>query len=184
MGLGLAIAYSIIKKHGGAIDIASQQNIGTTVSIYLPASDKQIVPLENKARKALPVTKKILVMDDEEMLRNMTRNMLEGLGYEAIVAFEGEEAIQTYSKAKSAGSPFGGVILDLTVKGGMGGIETIRRLLEIDPDIRAIVASGYSNDPVMANFKAYGFLAALEKPFQLKDLMKALEKIIAPTEND
>jgi CheY-like chemotaxis protein len=116
-------------------------------------------------------------MDDEEMLRNVTRSMLESLGYEVETACNGEEAIALYTTAKGAGRPFGAVIMDLTIKGGLGGKETIKRLREFDPDIRAIVASGYSTDPVMANFRAHGFLDALHKPYQLQDLENSLEGI-------
>jgi two-component system cell cycle sensor histidine kinase/response regulator CckA len=181
LGLGLAIAYSIIKRHGGSIDIASRQNVGTTVSIYLPAGDKELVAQESTARKVLPFNRKILVMDDEELLRDVTRSILERLGYEAEVACDGEEAIQIFSKAKESGSPFGLVILDLTIKGGIGGKETIKRLKELDPDVRAIVASGYSSDPVMANFREYGFDDALQKPYRLIDLRKALGETVDRT---
>ena len=177
MGLGLTVAYSIIKNHGGSIDITSQPNIGTTVSVSLPAMDKQIVPLETRAELAPMVNNKILVMDDEELLRIVTQQILEMVGYQVEVACNGEEAIQIYSQAQLKGSPFGAVILDLTIKGGMGGRETIKRLKEIDPDIRAIVVSGYSNDPVMANFKEYGFFDALHKPYRLEDLERSLRAV-------
>lgn len=178
LGLGLTVTYSILKKHGGAIDIASQPGAGTTVSMYLPAIDSQIIdPRESRPRKASAVDKKILFMDDEEMLRNVTRSMLESLGYEVETVCNGEEAIALYTTAKGSGRPFGAVILDLTIKGGLGGKETIKRLKEFDPDIRAIVASGYSTAPVMANFRKHGFLDALHKPYQLQDLEKSLEGI-------
>ncbi|MCL7487696.1 MAG: response regulator [Desulfobulbaceae bacterium] len=178
LGLGLTVTYSILKKHGGAIDIASRPDAGTTVSMYLPARDRQIIDTrETRPRKAPASNKKILFMDDEEMLRNVTRSMLENLGYEVETVCNGEEAIKLYTDAKEAGEPFGAVILDLTIKGGLGGRETIKKLREFDPDIRAIVASGYSNDPVMANFREYGFLDALNKPYQLQDLEKSLEGI-------
>ena len=178
LGLGLTVTYSIVKKHGGAIDIASRPGAGTTVSLYLPATDRQIIaPRQSRPRKAPAANKKILFMDDEEMLRNVTRSMLESLGYEVATACNGEEAIELYTAAKEAGLPFGAVIMDLTIKGGLGGRETIKRLRELDPDVRAIVASGYSNDPVMANFREHGFLDALNKPYQLQDLEKSLEGI-------
>lgn len=178
LGLGLTVTYSILKKHGGAIDIASRPDAWTTVSMYLPAIDRQIIDTqESRPRKASAVNKKILFMDDEEMLRNVTRSMLENLGYEVETACNGEEAIELYTTAKGAGQPFGAVIMDLTIKGGMGGRETIKRLRELDPDVRAIVASGYSTDPVMANFREHGFLDALHKPYQLQDLEKSLEGI-------
>lgn len=179
LGLGLTIAYSIIKKHSGFIDIESQLNIGTTVSIYLPASDTQLVLQQQiLPQKALALNKKILVMDDEEMLRDISRHLLEALGYEVQVACDGEEAVQKYSKAQLAGVPFGAVILDLTIKGsGMGGKETIKCLKKLNPNVRALVASGYSNDPIMSNWAEYGFVEALQKPYQMKDLEKSMEKI-------
>jgi len=177
MGLGLTVAYSIIKNHGGSIDIASQPNSGTTVSMYLPAIDRQIVSPEAGAELTPMANNKILVMDDEEMLRDVTRDILEMVGYRVETACNGEEAIELYSQAQLGGAPFGAVILDLTVKGGMGGKETIKRLQEIDPDIRAIVVSGYSNDPVMANFKEYGFFDALHKPYRLEDLERSLHAV-------
>jgi len=177
MGLGLTVAYSILKKHGGFIDIASQANIGTTVSMYLPATDKPIVSLETRTEHTPLVNNRILVMDDEDLIRMVTRNMLERLDYDVEVACDGEEAIELYLQAQLEGSPFGAVILDLTIKGGMGGRETIKRLKEIDPHVRAIVVSGYSNDPVMANFKEYGFFDALHKPYRLEDLERSLHAV-------
>lgn len=183
LGLGLTVTYSIVKRHGGAIDIASRPDAGTTVSLYLPAIDRQIIaPRQSQPRKAQVLNTKILVMDDEEMVRNVTGSILESLGYEVETACNGEEAIQLYTTAKRSGQPFGAVILDLTIKGGLGGRETIKRLSEFDPDIRAIVASGYSTDPVMANFRQYGFLGALHKPYQLTDIEKSLGSIVGATE--
>lgn len=107
----------------------------------------------------------------------VSQDMLERLGYEVEVACNGEEAIHIFSNAQRAGSPFGAVILDLTIKGGMGAKEIIKHLKEIDPDIRAIVASGYLSDPVMSNFKDHGFLDALNKPYQLKDILQSLKTV-------
>lgn len=175
LGLGLTVTYSIVKKHGGFTEIVSQPDTGTTVTIYLPASERQIVPHRPALPAVIPISRKILVMDDEEMLRNVVCDMLERLGYEVEVAANGEEAIQLYTRAKKTGQPFGTVILDLTVKGGMGGKETLRRLKEFDPEVRAIVASGYSVDQILANFKQHGFLAVLQKPYQQRDLDKILD---------
>jgi PAS domain S-box-containing protein len=175
LGLGLTVSYSILKKHGGAIDIASRPDAGTTVSMYIPAIDRQIIDTRESRPRQAPAVKKILVMDDEEMLRNVIRSVLESLGYEVETACNGEEAIELYTTAKGAGLPFGAVILDLTIKGGLGGRETIKRLRELDPDIRAIVASGYSTDPVMVDFRKHGFLDALHKPYSIQDLKKSLE---------
>ncbi|MCB2180517.1 MAG: response regulator [Desulfobulbaceae bacterium] len=174
MGLGLTVAYSILKKHGGAIDITSQPNIGTTVSMYLPAIDMPTLSVETRTEITPLANNRILVMDDEDLIRMVTRNMLETLDYDVEVACDGEEAVELYLQAQLEGSPFGAVILDLTIKGGMGGRETIKRLKEMDPHVRAIVVSGYSNDPVMANFEEYGFLDALHKPYLLEDLDRSL----------
>ncbi|OGQ97747.1 MAG: hypothetical protein A2521_02275 [Deltaproteobacteria bacterium RIFOXYD12_FULL_57_12] len=182
LGLGLTIAHSIIKKHGGSIDVASRPDSGTTLTICLPASDKPVVTHDEKPRLSLLANTKILVMDDERMLRELAGRMLEGAGYEVETAGDGEEAIQKFKQAQQAGLPFGAVILDLTIKGGLGGAETIKRLKKLDPGVRAIVASGYANDPVMLQYREHGFLDALQKPYREKDFKKSLGKIVAGVE--
>ncbi|MBW2615261.1 MAG: response regulator [Deltaproteobacteria bacterium] len=183
MGLGLAVSDSIVKKHDGLITVKSELRTGTTFSIYLPASEKEIVEVApvKKPIPEKPVThgEKILVMDDEEVVRNVSNSLLTYLGYKVEVAVEGVEAIEMYGKAMESGKPYDLVILDLTNKVGMGGVETIKRLLEIDPDVRAIVATGYSNDPIMSNFREHGFRGALPKPFTLDQLKTALYDAIA-----
>jgi two-component system, cell cycle sensor histidine kinase and response regulator CckA len=118
-------------------------------------------------------------MDDEEMLRNLAEQMLGRLGYEAELAKDGIEAIQLYKGVREAGKPFDAVILDFTIKGGMGGKEAIKELLKIDPEAKAIISSGYSNDPIMSDFQAYGFRGALPKPYQMKGLKGVLEKVLS-----
>jgi len=182
MGLGLAVSDSIVKKHDGLITVESQMETGTTLSIYLPASENEIVEA-TPVKKPVPeisVTQgeKILVMDDEEMVRDVSNALLTHLGYEVEVAVDGLEAIEIYGKAMESEEPFDMVILDLTNKVGMGGAETIVRLLEIDPDVKAIVATGYSNDPIMSNFREHGFRGALPKPFTLDQLRTALSEVI------
>ena len=120
------------------------------------------------------------MMDDEEMLRNVSSAMLSQLGYEVEVAIDGVEAIEMYKKARESGQPFDAVILDLTNQFGMGGVEAIKKLLEIDPEIRAIVATGYSFDPVVTNFRAYGFRGAITKPFGMDELSKVVKSVIGP----
>ncbi|MFC1886872.1 PAS domain S-box protein, partial [Thermodesulfobacteriota bacterium] len=154
-GLGLATSYSIIKRHEGHITVESQLGVGTTFHIYLPASDK-IVP-EKEEVKLIKGHGRILVMDDETSLRKMVGKMLEKLGYESEFAKDGAEAIRMVKEAKESEKPYDAVILDLTVPGGMGGKETIKKLMEINPEIKAIVSSGYSDDPVLSNFQEYGF---------------------------
>ncbi len=179
MGLGLTTAYAIIKQHEGHIQIDSSIGEGTTVNIYLPAENQQekpdnTVPLVNNLASPM---KRVLVMDDEEMLRNLAKKILEKLGYAVETAKDGMEAIEVYKKQKDLGEPFDAVILDLTIKGGMGGEQTIQELLKIDPDVKATVSSGYFNDPVMSDFEKYGFMGALAKPYEKKALKEALERL-------
>jgi two-component system, cell cycle sensor histidine kinase and response regulator CckA len=122
--------------------------------------------------------RKILVMDDEEMLRTLAQRMLERLGHEVETVKDGDEAIEAYKKQKDSVEPFDAVILDLTIKGGMGGEQTIRELIKIDPGVKAIVCSGYFNDPVLANYEEHGFRGAMAKPYQMADLESVLKKIL------
>ncbi|MBU0544913.1 MAG: response regulator [Proteobacteria bacterium] len=175
-GLGLAAAYSIIKNHKGHISADSLPGAGTTFDIYLPASDRAI-PEKNEA-DLLKGTGKILLMDDDSILREMAKEMLHMLGYEAEFAKEGSEAIEMYRKAMESGKPYDAVILDLTIPGGLGGKDAVNKLRELDPELRAIVFSGYSNDPVMSNYREYGFNGMLAKPFDLKTLGKVLNDVL------
>jgi CheY-like chemotaxis protein len=175
-GLGLATTYSIIKKHDGHITVESQLGIGTTFDIYLPASDK-IVP-EKEEAKLIKGRGRILVMDDEASLRKMLGRMLKNLGYESEFAKDGAEALRMYKNVQESETPYDVVILDLTIPGGMGGTETIKKLLEIDPEVKAIVYSGYSDDPVLANFREYGFKGMMPKPFESHALGKVLHEVL------
>ncbi len=183
-GLGLATSYSIIKKHDGHITAESRPGAGTTFHIYLPASkelprdrssEEGITGLKGKKHRGM----KVLVMDDEEIIRDVTGEMLTSLGYEMDFATDGNEAIELYRKAKESGKPFDVTIMDLTIPGGMGGKEAIKKLLEIDPGAKAIVSSGYSNDPIMADFRKYGFCAVIAKPYMVAELSEKLHKVIA-----
>ena len=178
-GLGLSTAYSIIHKHAGVITVESALGVGTTFCIYLPASKKIAARKASTHEEASIIRQgKILVMDDEEMVRKLAGDLWSIIGYEVGLARDGKEAIELYRKAKEVGKPFDIVMLDLTIPGGMGGRETIKRLLEIDPDVKAIVVSGYSNDPIMADCKAYGFIGAVTKPYNIEELRKLVGEII------
>jgi PAS domain S-box-containing protein len=176
-GLGLATAYSIIKKHCGMIVVESELGKGSRLQIYLPASEKKVKsPIRNDALSR--GCGRILIMDDDEIVRESSRRVLEELGYEVVLACDGAEAIDVYQKAKNAGIPFDAVIMDLTVPGGLGGKETIRRMLEIDPGAKVIVSSGYSNDPVLAEYRDHGFKGVVTKPYRIKDLSDTVYSVI------
>lgn len=176
-GLGLSICYSIIKNHDGYINVESKHGDGTSFYIYLPAVlDKIEETIEGK--KPLFGRGRVLLMDDEKVLIQLVSYMLKTLGYEVEYAGDGAEAIEKYSSAKDSGKPFDAVILDLTIHGGMGGKEAIINLIKINPAVRAIVSSGYSNDPVIANCKNYGFIASLPKPYGVQELSEVLHKVL------
>jgi PAS domain S-box-containing protein len=182
MGLGLSTTYSIINRHNGCISVESRVGIGTIFTLFLPAGKKDIreLPLleRHKPEKTEIRTRRILLMDDEEGIRKLSKQRLNQLGYETELAKDGSQAIDLYKKAMDSGRPFDAVILDLTVKRGMGGKDAVKALLKIDPQVNAIVSNGYSNDPVMTDFRAYGFTGSLAKPNKKEDLIEALKKII------
>ena len=175
-GLGLATTYSIIKNHDGHITVESTLGEGTTFYIYLSASEKAVP--EKEGIRLITGHGKILVMDDEESLRKIVERMLKNLGYESEFAKDGAEAIEMYKAARKSGKPYDAVILDLTIPGGMGGKEAINKFLEIDPEVKAIVSSGYSDDPVLSNFQEYGFKGMMPKPFKSLSLSKVLHEVI------
>jgi CheY-like chemotaxis protein len=172
-GLRLAICYSIIKKHDGMITFSSEPNRGTTFEIYLPAvvKDKDTAATKHSPKT---VAERILLMDDEETVREITGQILTHLGYEVELASNGDEAVSLFTQAESEGRPFSQVLLDLTIRGGMGGFKTLQKLREINPSVRAVIVSGYTNDPVVEFFNMHGFNASLTKPFTIKQLQMAL----------
>ena len=178
-GLGLAITHSIISKHDGRILTDSTPGKGTTFIIDLPASAQAPLP-DGQQVDTRPRTKsaRILVMDDEEQVLAITRAMLEELGHEVLVASEGLEAVRIFREEMEKGTPPDIVIMDLTIPGGMGGKDAVKKILDINPRTRAIVSSGYSHDPVMANFPDFGFSAALVKPSQLEELEQVIARAL------
>ena len=173
-GLGLAISYSIVKNHDGYIDVESQIGIGSTFSFYLPAAQEQISEKKEGEKAPIAGSGNILVMDDEDVIRECVEELLTHLGYQVELVKNGEEAIALYKAAQSVGQSFDLLILDLTIRGGMGGKETIKKLLEIDPNVKALVSSGYSTDPAMSNFRKYGFCGVITKPYNIEELSKIL----------
>jgi len=177
-GLGLATAYSIIKNHGGLVRVQSEVGKGTTFFIYLPASSLNVDEPKSQARPALVRKGRILVMDDDEIIRAVAGELLTVLGHDVAFAQTGEAALETYRAAREAGRPYDVVILDLTIRGGMGGLETLRKLSEIDPDVKAVVSSGYSDDAALSIYREQGFRAFLKKPYNLIDLERTLNFLL------
>jgi PAS domain S-box-containing protein len=179
-GLGLPTAYSIVKKHSGLLTFDSEFGKGSTFHVFLPASDKTVHPIEDEAHPELFMGEgRILLMDDEEFVRIIASALLEHLGYTVDTALEGKEALDLYRKAQESGEKYAVVIMDLTVPGGMGGKDTILELKKLDPDVKTIVSSGYANDPILANYKEYGFDGMVPKPYKVEELSKTLHQVIS-----
>ena len=181
-GLGLATAYAIIAKHGGTLSVESKPGAGTLFTIDLPASQERTAAPEPQpvTRRVHSGTGRILVMDDEEALRKLLKTVLTSLGYEVQAARDGVEALTLCERAKAAGRGFDAVLLDLTVSGGMGGVEAAAKLRELEPRLKLIVSSGYSQAPVMADFRKYGFDGVVPKPWVITELSRVLRSVLAP----
>jgi two-component system, cell cycle sensor histidine kinase and response regulator CckA len=182
-GLGLATVYSIVRKHHGRIDVDSKVGRGTTFILWLPVGDVQ--ESETPVRSAShPVAKleksaRVLLMDDEESIRTIAGTILQRIGLEPVSVTDGGAAVREFSLAQHNGRPFELVILDLTIPGGMGGREAMELIRKLDADVPAIVSSGYSSDPVLANFEAYGFQAIVPKPYEISQLTEVVQKLLA-----
>lgn len=179
-GLGLATVYSIIKSHQGHLDVESTEGVGTLFRLYLPASEHAVETVETTAPEvSTPAgSGRILVMDDEEIIREIAREILHHLGYEVDVCGDGKSALTMYQEALHAGTRYAAVIMDLTIQGGMGGKETMKALLAIDPAVKGIVSSGYNNDPILAHFREYGFSGMVSKPYTVRELQETLLELV------
>lgn len=175
-GLGLAISYSIIKKHDGFIRVESKTGQGTTFYIYLPAFRGRVSLEDQKQINIESGYGRILYMDDDNSINDTVRELLTHIGYSVVVVNDGNKAIELYKKAMAANEKFDLVILDLTVPGGMGGKETLTKLLKTDPHVVAIATSGYSNDPIMSDYTAYGFTDTIAKPFRIQEIAEVIKR--------
>jgi len=177
-GIGLTTSHSIVKNHGGAIVVESRIGQGSTFRVYLPAFGGKAVAPPDVSAEIIRGTGRILVMDDDEDIRELLMALLTNFGYDVAAAANGTEAVRLYVEAQEVRRPFAMVLLDITVPGGMGGVETYERLRSMDPQVTGIVSSGYSNDPVMADFRSYGFKAALPKPYRAEELSAVLRQVL------
>jgi CheY-like chemotaxis protein len=175
------MCHSIVSKHGGHIGVESRLGEGSVFTIHLPAAD----PAECRARRLQPEVcsgvGRVLIMEDEASVAHVLSRMLGRIGYESETAIDGESAMAAYCRARENGVAFDAVIMDLTISGGMGGLETVRLLLGLDPNAKVIVSSGYSGDPVMAEYQKHGFRGVLAKPYRLGEVSEAVARVMTPS---
>jgi CheY-like chemotaxis protein len=179
-GLGLTTALSIIRNHGGDIQVESQLGIGSSFIVYLPEleSEPDNSPEIITSESTDLMRGNVLIMDDDEEIVEVLGTLLSTIGHSVTVTKNGEEAIAAYRKAMKEGQKFMTAIIDLTIKDGMGGKDAIKEILAIDPKLKAIVSSGYSNDPILADPKEYGFCAVLTKPYSMKELRRTIQNVV------
>jgi two-component system cell cycle sensor histidine kinase/response regulator CckA len=178
-GLGLATSYSIVRNHDGVITARSEQGAGSLFTLWLPSAGPG--EEQHAASSAFAASRKgrILVMDDDEFVRSVAVESLRELGHDVEVAAHGDEAVERYCRAGADGCPFDVVILDLTVRGGKGGLQTLLKLRELDPAVKAVVSTGYSNDAIASEYRKHGFRAFLKKPYDLSTLSEVLDSLLS-----
>jgi len=174
-GLGLATAFSILKRHGGHIDVASTLGEGSTFTLYIPSTARTSESATHRTATVASRPHAVLVMDDDPIVRQVAAEMLRSAGHLVSLAEDGEQAVEIYRSAEAEGRPFDVVILDLTVPGGMGGAQAIGELLALDPSARVVASSGYSADPIMSDPEKYGFIDSLAKPYECDGLLRVVE---------
>ncbi|HAF02528.1 MAG TPA: hybrid sensor histidine kinase/response regulator, partial [Spartobacteria bacterium] len=180
-GLGLATAYSIIKNHNGLVTVESEVHFGSIFTLYLPAALEQEMPVESPGTitQAITGTGRVLVVDDEEAIRMLVHFTLTHLGYQVMQAETALQGVNLYREKFAAGERFDAVILDLTLPGGMGGKEALKKLIEIDPTVNAIVSSGYATDATMSRYHDFGFRGVIAKPYEASELGKTVHDVIS-----
>lgn len=181
-GLGLSTAYSVVHSHNGHITVRSEVGLGTGFSIYIPAMPGRRSEIPDSETGIRRGSGRILVLDDDEMVRNVSCGILESIGYLCRAVATGDEVVREFEEAMSSGDSYDAVILDLTVPGSMGGRQTVQKLRELDPNVLAIVSSGYANDPVMSHYTEYGFVAALSKPYGAKEMAAVVDRVLSLAE--
>jgi signal transduction histidine kinase/ActR/RegA family two-component response regulator len=180
-GLGLAMSYSIIKKHNGLITVDSEAGNGATFNVFIPAVDKTLQHTGHEpeiVKNICSFSGKILIMDDEMIVSQIVAKIVSSLGFEPVTVSNGQHAIEKFVKAKNEATPFKALIFDLTIPDGMGGQETIKKIRAIDKNVVAFVSTGYSEDPVVADPAAYGFNDSISKPFEIDELKEKLGKYL------
>jgi PAS domain S-box-containing protein len=180
-GLGLATTYSIVRNHDGLVTVDSELGKGSAFKVFLPASGKPVAK-SDYVEKIVKGYGRVLIMDDEDVVRNVFGRMLKKLGYDVAFAINGDEAISMFKAAMKNGNAFDAIITDLTIPGGMGGMKVVEILGEVEPGIKAIATSGYSSDPIMGNFWEYGFSGVIQKPFELEDLSQVIGSVLGKQE--
>jgi CheY-like chemotaxis protein len=165
-------------SHEGSITVDSHLGTGSTFYVYLPATEKPPATT-NLMKPRIELGKgRILLMDDDDNIRELGEEVLTYLGYQVESAHDGQEAINRFRFAREVNKPFDAVIVDLTIPGGMGGLEAVEKLLAMDPELKAIVSSGYSNDPVLSNYRQYGFCDFVAKPYSVEELAETLKRVL------